>query len=363
MFSRLRAVSFALTISVALTALAQDTGNRQKVLEVKSRGTAKALVHFDPALLAKYSLDGSDLARSAASILDFERATWGFSGPVTWDVYMSDRTNYKMAEQTKDPVEALGTTDYSATIKVEGATSPGPLACVSHIGLQNIEESVPGAISSRRLEAPFSWRVAYTMAHEATHCYQGQTSKKHKDPPDYPGVKWLTEGVATWLAGDYIESLGRPYPSYHEVSFRDYHRESLLTHAFSNHFFFKWLEGAQALKTRAAVVAFVTDLYEVAWPKAANFRAERQRQHRPPAHHRIKRVGDRVDPRVRRHRRLGDGRLDDPEQVRQPRRRRRRCPGMTTASSQARPPGVPHRRVRHARAPDPRPHHRREPAP
>src|SRR5206468_3433245 len=59
---------------------------------------------------------------------------------------------------------------------------------------------------------------------------------------------------------------GPPYPSYFEVGFRDGHRESLLIRSNSNHFFFKWLEGEQALKTRAAVLAFVTDMFEVPWP-------------------------------------------------------------------------------------------------
>jgi hypothetical protein len=262
MFSCLRVVSLTLMISVMLPTIAQDDGKSPKVLHVKSSGNAEAWVHFDPALLIKYSLDGSDLAKSAASILDFQAATWSFPGPVAWDVYIAPLTEVPYA---------LGTNEYSATEKMAGATKPPPLSCVTRIGLQNIERNI-FSVNPRNgmpIEEPFSLRVAYTMAHEATHCYQWVTSKVHKETSEngtYPGATWLTEGVAHWLAGDYLESTGRPYPSYYEVGFRDHHRENLLTHTNTNHFFFKWLEGEQALKTRAAVLAFVTDMFEAPWP-------------------------------------------------------------------------------------------------
>jgi len=249
--------------SVVPSAIAQGPGKFPDVVHVKSSGNAEAWVHFDRALLTKYTLDGGDLAKAAASILDFQASTWGFSGSVGWDVYISDRT--------ADPGDLLGTNEYSATEKVAGATRPGPLACVSHIGVKTIEENIFSVAASNGMpiEEPFSWRAAYTMAHEATHCYQSLTSKVHKESGAYAGAKWLAEGVACWLAGDYIESMGRPYPSYFEVGFRDSHRESLLVRSNSNHFFFKWLEGEQALKTRSAVLAFVTDMFEAPWPNAA----------------------------------------------------------------------------------------------
>jgi hypothetical protein len=262
MSSHLSVVLVTLMISLVVPATAQNSG---QVLHVKSSGNAEAWVHFDPVLLSKYALDGSDLAKAGASILNFQAATWGFQGSVAWDVYISDQTDYRDSRG-----EPEGTNDYSATEKVPGATKPGPLACVTRIGLQTIQHYVSAVVpeNGMALEEPFNSRVAYTMAHEATHCYQGVTSKVHKGPGAYRGAKWLTEGVAGWLAGDYIESTGRPYPSYYEVGFRDNHRRGLLALSNSNHFFFKWLEGAQALKSRGAVLAFVTDMFEVPWPES-----------------------------------------------------------------------------------------------
>jgi hypothetical protein len=271
MFSGHRVVFLTLMLLVVPPVVAKDDCTLPDCLHVKSSGLAEAWVHFEPALLREYSLDRNDIAKSAASILDFEAATWQFPAPVAWDVYFSEVNVTLSATGEPAPQEWTAATFYQQIVKAPGASQPGPLACITLIGLANMSRAAKGGNeqNSEPISEPFSRQVAYEMAHEATHCYLWFTSKEHQHAGGaiYPGARWLTEGVAGWLAGDYIESLGRPFPSYYAVSFLRHHRENLLSYGYANVFFFKWLEGAQGLKSRAAVMGFVTDMFDTPWPK------------------------------------------------------------------------------------------------
>ncbi len=243
-------VIFVLPLSAAAQA--------PQTLDFKSSGKAAGRLHFTPAVLSKYSLDGQDIAKSAASILDFHSAAWGFNGEVFWDIHIYD---------TQPHFDKLGETERSLTRKVAGGTKPG--ACVSRMSLQEIANAISGVnlMNGAPLSDPMSWRFEFALAHEAAHCYQFVTSKLHNESASLPPTLWFLEGSANWLAGDYLESTGREYPSYFEKGFRESHQESLLERANSNHFFFKWLEGNQGLKNRAAVIAFVEDMLDVPWPQ------------------------------------------------------------------------------------------------
>src|SRR6266852_2238492 len=207
-------VIFVLPLSAAAQA--------PQTLDFKSSGKAAGRLHFTPAVLSKYSLDGQDIAKSAASILDFHSAAWGFNGEVFWDIHIYD---------TQPHFDKLGETERSLTRKVAGGTKPG--ACVSRMSLQEIANAISGVnlMNGTPLSDPMSWRFEFALAHEAAHCYQFVTSKLHNESASLPPTL------------------------------------SLLERANSNHFFFKWLEGNQGLKNRAAVIAFVEDMLDVPWPQ------------------------------------------------------------------------------------------------
>jgi hypothetical protein len=252
-----RLIAFFILILAAATTSAQRQGRFPNILDVKTSGAAAGRLHFDPATLSKFAVTAQDIATSAGSILKFQADTWNFAGPVFWDLYVTD--------QRVDKAANFGATAVSATEKVPGATKPGPMACVTLLTLNNIN-SILASSTFTGNDTRFSSRLAFAMAHEATHCFQRITSKLHNSTVAYSPASWFMEGSASWLAGDYLEGIGLDYPSYFELGFRKEYQVSMLTrNPNDNHFFFKWLEGKQALKTRAEVMNFVRDLLNTPW--------------------------------------------------------------------------------------------------
>ena len=220
-----------------------------KTVAFTGAGTAGGRIHFAPATVAKYGITGDDVAGWAGRILAFHAGVWGGPADLAWDIYLVD--------QRLDNAGNQGSTTVSPDRKVAGAASPGPHACVTLLTLGNI----PGFLGDN--DQRFSSQAEYVLAHEAAHCFQRTAGTPQNETVAYDHASWFMEGSASWLAGDYFESVGRDYPSYFEVELRKRHKRSMLTYFNGNHYFFKWLSGKQGLKSRGAVIEFVRAMMNV----------------------------------------------------------------------------------------------------
>ncbi|MDX5985660.1 hypothetical protein [Sphingomonas echinoides] len=206
-------------------------------------------LHFKSGVLSHYGLSPNAVAEKAIDILNFQQQAWSTSLPIYWDIYLED--------QRLDKTGNLGATTYSRTRKVAGATYPGPKACVLLITLK--------AIYSEAEVADFETVFEYTLAHEATHCFQRATASAQSETVGYSPADWFMEGSANWLAGDFLQSEGKSYPSFFSEKFEKDHLSGMLKSKGSWHFFFKWLEGAQALGSREPVMGFIKAMLNVPW--------------------------------------------------------------------------------------------------
>jgi len=240
-----------MALAVTLPVAAQQKSEFPKTLDFKGQGVSRGKLHFSPAVLSAYSLTGEGIAKSAASILGFQDGVWENKDPIFWDVYVV----HKRADQAPNPAS----TTSSAQRRVAGATKPGPRACVTLVALDNVLDA------KKEDDNPLSTRLDFVMAHESTHCFQRIGSRAQSETVAYEPSDWFMEGSASWLAGNYFLSTGRKYPRYFESKLRERHQESMLHLGDQNHFFFKWLEGGQGLKTSKAVIGFVRDMLEVPW--------------------------------------------------------------------------------------------------